>query len=220
MLRLLPPSQNPTQQSSAAVAHLLSPIYMGAIAGLLLNDHVLKQSVPGLITGKLSDFLGLFALAVFLSVMLPRRTLAIHVSIGMAFIAWKSPFSDIMIQTWNTTMPFRLARVVDYWDLLALFVLPISVVYLRREWPALAPASARAAAVITISLFAFTATSRASLRTQHQRREGIHPRGPVRSRHQGVRRGTRLISQPRRGPVPSRYCKIEAGLHRRRRSRH
>ena len=65
-----------------------------------------------------------------------------------------------MIQGWNATMPFRIARVVDYWDLLALSVLPVSMGYLRREWPALAPASARTIAVAIVSLFAFTATSR------------------------------------------------------------
>ena len=38
---------------------LLHPLALGAIAVLLVNDHVLKQRVPGLITGKASDVAGL-----------------------------------------------------------------------------------------------------------------------------------------------------------------
>jgi hypothetical protein len=38
---------------------LLQPIAIGAIALLLLNDHVLKAVAPGLLTGKLSDVAGL-----------------------------------------------------------------------------------------------------------------------------------------------------------------
>jgi hypothetical protein len=35
------------------------PLTVGATAVLLLNDHVLKQAWPGLVTGKLSDVAGL-----------------------------------------------------------------------------------------------------------------------------------------------------------------
>jgi len=38
-----------------------------AVAALVLNDHVLKQHFPGLITGKLSDFAGLFFFPLFLA---------------------------------------------------------------------------------------------------------------------------------------------------------
>ena len=38
---------------------LLQPLALGAIAVLLLNDHVLKAVAPGLVTGKLSDVAGL-----------------------------------------------------------------------------------------------------------------------------------------------------------------
>jgi Tetratricopeptide repeat len=147
------------RERSANVSHLLSPFYLGALGGLLLNDHVLKQAFPGVVTGILSDFLGLFAFAVFLSVALPRWAFAVHGATGLAFVVWKSPLSDVVIQSWNAAMPVRIARAVDYWDLLALSVLPVSMGYLRRSWPALAPASARTIAVAMVSLFAFTATS-------------------------------------------------------------
>ena len=39
---------------------MLHPALLVAVAVLLLNDHVLKSAAPGLVTGKLSDFAGLF----------------------------------------------------------------------------------------------------------------------------------------------------------------
>jgi tetratricopeptide (TPR) repeat protein len=152
-------------ESSAKASHLLTPIYLAALAGLLLNDHVLKAAAPGLITGKLSDFCGLFALAVFLSVLSPRLTIAWHIGLAVAFVAWKSPAADVVIHAWNATMPFRIARVVDYWDLTALSVLPLSFFYLRRDWPALRLTTewlkaTGKVAVALVSLFAFAATSR------------------------------------------------------------
>jgi tetratricopeptide (TPR) repeat protein len=141
------------------VSHLLTPIYLGTVAILVVNDHVLKQAFPGVVTGKLSDFAGLFAFAVFFSVAIRRHVPAIHVAIAVAFAAWKSPLSDPAIEAWNATMPFRIARAVDYSDLLGLSVLPLSLAYLRRRWWSIAPGAARAAAVAMISLVAFTATS-------------------------------------------------------------
>jgi hypothetical protein len=93
-------------------------------------------------------------------VLLPGWIRSIHVVTGIAFILWKSPASDVLIETWNAVAPFRIARVIDYGDLAALVVLPLS--YLYRQRPRLAPASQKAFAymVAAVSLFAFTATSR------------------------------------------------------------
>jgi TPR repeat len=153
------PFRGSTAKFRASATHLVSPLYIGAVAGLILNDHVLKQAFPGLVTGKLSDFFGLFALAVFLSVMMRHWIVGVHLTIAIAFVLWKSPLSDIVIETWNATMPFRIARVVDYWDLVALSVLPFSMLYLRREWATAAHGAAPTVGVALISVFAFTATS-------------------------------------------------------------
>ena len=42
---------------------LLHPLWLGSLALLVLNDHVLKGAglLPGVLTGKLSDFAGVFA---------------------------------------------------------------------------------------------------------------------------------------------------------------
>jgi hypothetical protein len=149
----------PIGRFRAGATHLVSPFYIGAVAGLILNDHVLKQAFPGLITGKLSDFLGLFSFAVFMSVTMRHWIVGVHLAIAILFVLWKSPLSDIVIQGWNATMPFRIARVVDYWDLVALSVLPFSMLYLQREWTTATHGAARTVVVALFSVFAFTATS-------------------------------------------------------------
>jgi hypothetical protein len=45
---------------------LLHPVAIGAIALLVLNDHVLKAAFPGFVTGKLSDLAGLIFFPLFL----------------------------------------------------------------------------------------------------------------------------------------------------------
>ena len=45
---------------------LLHPAALAAIAVLVLNDHVLKQAWPGLVTGKLSDVAGMVFFPLFL----------------------------------------------------------------------------------------------------------------------------------------------------------
>ncbi len=45
---------------------LVHPLVVGALALLILNDHVLKAVAPGAITGKLSDFAGLAFFPAFL----------------------------------------------------------------------------------------------------------------------------------------------------------
>lgn len=45
---------------------LLHPALLGALVVLVLNDHVLKRTCPGVLTGKLSDFAGVLLLPLFL----------------------------------------------------------------------------------------------------------------------------------------------------------
>lgn len=62
----------PRPDSGAVVLH---PVFVLAVTLLLLNDHVLKSGVPGLVTGKLSDVAGL--------IVLPLLVL------GMAELIWR-----------------------------------------------------------------------------------------------------------------------------------
>lgn len=54
-------------RSTAPSVPLLHPVALAAIALLLINDHLLKRAVPGVVTGKLSDFAGLVFFPLFLA---------------------------------------------------------------------------------------------------------------------------------------------------------
>lgn len=56
------------------IPELTSPLALGAVALLALNDHWLKRAWPGLVTGKLSDLAGCFVLPLFLSALLACAT--------------------------------------------------------------------------------------------------------------------------------------------------
>ena len=96
-----------------------------ALVLLLVNDWLLKQAYPGLITGKLSDFAGIAVVALPLFAAFPRQVRAIYLALAAAFLWWKSPVSNGFIAFINDVQPLRMVRTVDYWDLLALTVLPV-----------------------------------------------------------------------------------------------
>ncbi len=140
------------------LALLASPVYISAIAGLLLNDFVLKRCWPGLITGKLSDFCGLFALAVVLLVI--ARSGWVLVALAICFAFWKSPLSESLIQLCNAAAGIGIGRTVDLTDLTALAVLPLSLRYYRTVEASVLPWRWCGTVSSIVSLFAFAATSR------------------------------------------------------------
>ena len=137
---------------------LTSPAFVVAVCVLLANDFVLKSHFHNWLTGKLSDFTGLFIFPLFWIAFLPRHKRAIYASTAFIFLFWKSAYSQPLIDAWNSSSILPLSRVVDVTDLLALSVLPLSYLYsdcTRQE------ASYRFAPYVmaVVSLFAFTATS-------------------------------------------------------------
>ena len=155
-----------TAERHPRYALLLRWPFLLALGLLILNDAVLKAAWHNAFTGKLSDFAGVFAFAWFWSVVIGRARVAIHVAVAVAFVWWKSPWSAGAIEAWNGLPWFDVARVVDYGDLFALLVLPLSWWCLARPstparsaklvapWPQLA--------VALVAIVAFTATSRAT----------------------------------------------------------
>lgn len=121
--------------------------YLAALIVLILNDHVLKDAYPGVVSGKLSDFAGVFLLATLLAVLFPRAIACVIA--GALFVGWKSPFSEPLIAVLGMT------RVIDWTDLSALVMLPFAY---RASTPA--PLSKPAHALIAVlSIVAFAATS-------------------------------------------------------------
>jgi hypothetical protein len=123
----------------AAVRALTGPLTVGAIALMVLNDHVLKGAgiVPGVLTGKLSDFAFLFFAPIVL-VYLTRARAALFVA-GMfaapaalfATINVSPAASDAFARALSMIVPS--SHVCDVEDLAALAILPLSWAYLWRR---------------------------------------------------------------------------------------
>ncbi|HLP93614.1 MAG TPA: hypothetical protein VK168_06235 [Saprospiraceae bacterium] len=125
---------------------------------LLLNDFIWKNEYHNWLTGKLSDFSGLFVFALFWIVFFPQYRTKILWGIGLFFIYWKSAFSQPFIDSWNNILPFSIQRTVDPSDLLALVMLPLAFGYLRsgQHQPSL---RLHPILPISVAAFAFMATS-------------------------------------------------------------
>lgn len=107
---------------------LNSPLFLCSVGLLALNDWYLKATFHNALTGKISDFAGLFAFTVFIIVWLPRYREIIAWIVALAFVWWKSPFSEDLIAWWSNYC-FPIHRVVDETDLMALFVIPFALWY-------------------------------------------------------------------------------------------
>jgi hypothetical protein len=158
---------------------LLSPVFLAALCLLLANDFLFKSLLHNWFTGKLSDFAGLFAFTLFWGVIFPLRRQVVFLATALGFIFWKSPHSQAIIDWCNAPRLFTVGRVVDSTDLIALAVLPLSYLYLRRrERNSEAPNHSAChlltrriavCATCAAAAFAFTATS-----FVNDRRASIH----------------------------------------------
>jgi hypothetical protein len=99
---------------------LLHPLFIIALVCLLLNDLYWKYEYHNWLTGKLSDFTGLFVLSVFLSAFFCRHELLIYCGAALFFIWWKTPLSQPAIDLLNQSFSLTLHRTIDYTDYLAI----------------------------------------------------------------------------------------------------
>lgn len=105
---------------------LISFYFLLGLFILLLNDFYLKNQFHNDLTGKISDFAGLFIFPIFWTALFPKFKNVIFILTGILFVIWKSSLSQFFIDEWNYFMPFSIDRVVDYSDLIALSILPLS----------------------------------------------------------------------------------------------
>lgn len=101
--------------------NLLSPFFIFCLVLLILNDFILKGTFHNVLTGKLSDFCGLFIFPIFWSAVFPRHKLWVFILTGVLFIYWKSEYASGLIKLVNTIL--NIQRTVDPTDLLSLPVL-------------------------------------------------------------------------------------------------
>lgn len=141
--------------------HITRPLFLLALGLLILNDFVLKGYFHNALTGKLSDFAGLFAFSYFLSVFFKNKKNIkwVYSLVGLFFVFWKSAYSAGFIHLINQS-PLHIGRVVDYTDLWALLTLPASYFYRiseRRSFKIWHPSLKYG--IVLMSCFAFVATS-------------------------------------------------------------
>jgi hypothetical protein len=124
---------------------------------LLLNDLYLKEIFGNWFTGKLSDFSGLFIFPLFLGVFNSKRIWVNYFFTAVFFVFWKSDLSTGFLFYVNQTLQTEFSRVVDYSDLIALSVLPLSYWYSQKakslNFRFLKPV------IVCLSVFSFYATS-------------------------------------------------------------
>ncbi|UQA57685.1 hypothetical protein [Polyangium aurulentum] len=132
----------PNQKPFAARRALIHPLWLGALALLAINDHLLKGSghLPGWLTGKLSDFAGLVVAPALLATLLRlssrKALLAAHVATGAVFAAIKIfPDAARAFEALTALTPFPWEITVDPTDLAAL---PALAVAFRVLVPAMA----------------------------------------------------------------------------------
>lgn len=142
----------------ARLKDLVSLPFLFGLVILLLNDFYLKHHFSGWITGKLSDFAGLFIFPMFLTVLIPRYKKANYLFTFIAFILWKLPVAESTINAFNSMNWLTINRVIDYTDYVALSVLPLS--YFLNLKPIAFPAKKMIGYTVgATSIFAFCATA-------------------------------------------------------------
>ncbi|MCL9807380.1 hypothetical protein NAT51_17770 [Flavobacterium amniphilum] len=138
------------------------PLFILGLTLLIVNDFYLKYTFPGIITGKLSDFAGLFIFPYFFSVFFEKRTKIIYMATALFFMYWKLEIAQPFIDWLSSVSNITFYRTVDSTDWIALLILPVSYRYFKQELALPAKGSlAINFVIILISAFSFVATSRA-----------------------------------------------------------
>jgi hypothetical protein len=138
------------------------PLFLIGLILLITNDFYLKYAFPGILTGKLSDFAGLFIFPYFFSVFFEKQAKFIYIATALFFVYWKLEMAQPFIDWLSSVTTLNLYRTVDITDCIALLILPVSYQYFKKEW--VVPAKGNLAinlVIIVISAFSFVATSRA-----------------------------------------------------------
>lgn len=111
---------------------IVSRPFLISLLLLLVNDLYFKETFGNWITGKLSDFSGIFMVTLLLLALLPWRRAVIWL-VMILFVFWKSPLSTPLIEWLRVSDIVNWDRVMDYTDLLALAMVPLALWYADRK---------------------------------------------------------------------------------------
>jgi len=109
------------------------PLFIICVLTLIINDWYLKPEFHNNLTGKLSDFVGLFAFPYLLSILYPKSSDKIHLGTVLLFIGWKSEFSQPLIDLVNE-FGIPINRTIDFTDNIALISIFISYFALKSNF--------------------------------------------------------------------------------------
>ncbi|MEO9805258.1 MAG: hypothetical protein ABJF04_18515 [Reichenbachiella sp.] len=139
---------------------LLTPLFLLGLSTLLLNDFVLKYEYSNVLTGKLSDFAGLFIFPIFFSVIFPKYTKVIYGLTIVIFGYWNSSLSHGLITILNNS-GIHIGRTIDPTDFLAFVVLPFSYFHFKNQivQPKMSVGTPIRIAIGMASIFSFIATT-------------------------------------------------------------
>lgn len=142
---------------------LSNTVFIIGLLVLLLNDQWWKAAFHNDWTGKISDFAGMLIFPMFLVAVTRMRTLTAILLTAIGFIYWKSPFSQPLIDGINSLGGLQFARVVDYTDLWAFLVFPLTFIALEKPMhfniESIHTRRLAQFIILPLSLFAFIATS-------------------------------------------------------------
>ena len=142
--------------------YLLNWPFLLGLTVLLLNDHWLKSAFHNDLTGKLSDFAGIFILPFFLKYLFRKSDYwSVYLTI-ILFVFWKTSLSDGFIDLLNWVLPLSFVRVIDITDFIAFSILPLSLFILQnleRYKINLPKPKLTELSIALISIIAFSATS-------------------------------------------------------------
>jgi hypothetical protein len=110
----------------ANLKNLSSIWFLFALGLLLLNDFYLKSMYGNALTGKHSDFTGLFVFAIFLVSIFPKKAKISLSFYCIVFHILEVAYSRSFVSLWNSMDVFRIHRVEDYTDIYAIIVLPLA----------------------------------------------------------------------------------------------
>lgn len=139
---------------------LLTPLFLSGLATLLLNDFVLKHEYSNVLTGKLSDFAGLFIFPIFFSAMFPKFSKVVYGLTIVIFGYWNSALSQSLITILNTS-GIHIGRTIDPDDFLAFGILPFSYIHFNNliAKPRVDKQTHMRIAIASIAIFSFIATT-------------------------------------------------------------
>lgn len=112
---------------------LKKSLFLLGLLTLVLNDFYLKYSFSNFLTGKLSDFAGLFIFPYFISIFFEKNANKIYFLTAVVFTLWKFEISQPFIDWISSFTNLAFYRTVDISDLISLSVLPFSYLYFKRK---------------------------------------------------------------------------------------